>query len=174
MLQFLYHCCSPLHWTLSSSCMSLLYWGTHKWTQYSRYCAHQWWVEGKDQLPWAADNNHNAAVECFYLAARALCWLMFNLFSGVPQVLSCQAALQLNGSQPVLVPGADPPQVQDFFPLLNFIKWYVSVNIHIYIIVYVESIQILHALKYLIIILYTYSWRSLTIVLHMDISLYLT
>ena len=51
-----------------------------------------------------------------FFAARALCWLKFNLVS--TKVLFCQAAFQPSGSQHIPVPGVVPPQVHDFALLL--------------------------------------------------------
>jgi len=57
----------------------------------------------------------------FYITS-ARCWLMFNLVSiKTPRAFSAKLLPKLDSTQCALVPGAVPPQVQDFaFPFVEF------------------------------------------------------
>lgn len=84
-------------------------------------------------------------MQCVYFPSRKGPLLTRVQLSDASQVLSCQAALQQSGPQPVLVPGADPPQVQDF--VFSLAEFHISVNIYFFHYLYVESIQILATLQ---------------------------
>jgi len=85
-------------------------------------------AEGKDHLPRLAGNVlPNAAQKVVGLLSHKVAWLAHVQLcvQQDPQVLFCKVAFQSVSLQPLLVPGAIPPEVQvSAFPFLNFTLTY--------------------------------------------------
>lgn len=51
---------SCILWICPSTSMSLLYWGSQKWTEYSTCATHHYWLEEKDHFFWLAGHAGHA------------------------------------------------------------------------------------------------------------------